>query len=59
MMATTVHPFHTNPPLRKGLVNVPGITPAAARTTQQNLLADYEKHHCYFNKGFHNHLSHQ
>ncbi|KAI4527554.1 hypothetical protein K525DRAFT_231854 [Schizophyllum commune Loenen D] len=59
MMTTTVHPFHTNPPLRKGLVNVPGATPAAARTTQQNLLADYEKHHCYFNnKGFHNHLSH-
>ncbi|KAI5895057.1 uncharacterized protein SCHCODRAFT_02699022 [Schizophyllum commune H4-8] len=58
-MSTTVHPFRTNPPLRKGLVNVPGVTPSAAKATQENLLADYEKHHCYFNnKGFHNHLSH-
>ncbi|KAL1714587.1 hypothetical protein EV715DRAFT_276465 [Schizophyllum commune] len=58
-MSNIVHPFQSNPPLRKGLVNVPGVSPAAAKATQENLLADYEKHHCYFNnKGFHNHLSH-
>ncbi|TFK41533.1 hypothetical protein BDQ12DRAFT_599551 [Crucibulum laeve] len=44
----------------KGLVNLPGITPASKKRAEDLLLHDAENHHCYFlpRIGLHNHLSH-
>lgn len=45
---------------RKGQINAVGITAASKKTTEELLLKDAEKHHCYFRSaGLHNHLSHQ
>lgn len=44
---------------RQGQLNVAGITAASKKATEELLLKDAEKHHCYFRSaGLHNHLSH-
>ena len=44
---------------QKGQLNLPGITLASKKITEDLLLKDAEVHHGYFNaSGFHNHLSH-
>ncbi|KAJ7112421.1 hypothetical protein C8R43DRAFT_1138898 [Mycena crocata] len=46
-------------PLKKGLVNVPGTSPASIALIQDFLCKDYKEHHCFFtDSGLHNHLSH-
>lgn len=51
---------HLHTMQKKGLLNLPGATYATKKLTEDLLLRDAEKHHCYFNTaGFHNHLSHQ
>ncbi|KDR68431.1 hypothetical protein GALMADRAFT_257159 [Galerina marginata CBS 339.88] len=43
----------------KGQLNLPGITYASKKATEELLLKDAETHHCFFRaSGFHNHLSH-
>ncbi|KAJ7191212.1 hypothetical protein GGX14DRAFT_481763 [Mycena pura] len=46
-------------PLKPGLVNLPGATPASAALVAELIHKDFVAHHCFFNdKHFHNHLSH-
>ena len=45
---------------QKGQLNLPGITFASKKLTEDLLLKDSENHHGLFRaSGFHNHLSHQ
>ncbi|TFK41518.1 hypothetical protein BDQ12DRAFT_645990 [Crucibulum laeve] len=44
---------------RKGLVNLPGITPDAKRLVEILLSQSAQRHHCFFQaSGVHNHLNH-
>ncbi|KAF8217460.1 hypothetical protein K438DRAFT_1557680 [Mycena galopus ATCC 62051] len=46
-------------PLKAGLVNLPGATPASTALVAKLLHKDVTEHHCFFNdQFFHNHLSH-
>ncbi|KAJ7701170.1 hypothetical protein B0H17DRAFT_1245851 [Mycena rosella] len=46
-------------PLKPGLVNLPGATPASAALVVDLLRRDFKAHHCFFNdKFYHDHLSH-
>ncbi|KAJ7689922.1 hypothetical protein B0H17DRAFT_1065686 [Mycena rosella] len=46
-------------PLKPGLVNLPGATPASAALVVELLREDFRAHHCFFNDLlFHDHLSH-
>ncbi|KAJ7689939.1 hypothetical protein B0H17DRAFT_1160060 [Mycena rosella] len=46
-------------PLKPGLVNLPGATPASAALVVELLRQDFQAHHCFFNDQlFHDHLSH-
>ncbi|TEB13961.1 hypothetical protein FA13DRAFT_1748166 [Coprinellus micaceus] len=43
---------------QKGQLNAAGITAASKKSTEELLLKDAEKHHCYFRSaGLHNHLT--
>ncbi|KAJ7258396.1 hypothetical protein B0H12DRAFT_1109821 [Mycena haematopus] len=51
---------HAKPkPLKAGLLNLPGATPASSALVVKLLQKDITEHHCFFNdEYFHNHLSH-
>ncbi|EKM75815.1 hypothetical protein AGABI1DRAFT_79378 [Agaricus bisporus var. burnettii JB137-S8] len=45
---------------KRGLLNLPGITPASKALAEKLVREDAEQHHSLFNpKGFHNHLNNQ
>jgi hypothetical protein len=47
-------------PLRPGLINLPGTSPASAALVAELLHRDFVGHHCFFNdQHYTNHLSHQ
>ncbi|KAK7059921.1 P-loop containing nucleoside triphosphate hydrolase protein [Favolaschia claudopus] len=46
-------------PLKRGLINLPGATPASTALVEELMYKDVTEHHCFFNdQYFHNHLAH-
>ncbi|KAJ7219912.1 hypothetical protein GGX14DRAFT_389329 [Mycena pura] len=45
---TTMDSLPFDAPLKKGLLNVPGPSPASAAVLQELLRKDYEEHHCFW-----------
>jgi len=50
---------HTASTFHRGLLNLPGASPASKDLLQRFIEEDFTSHHCYLTpRGFHNHLTH-